>query len=50
MKLAVNRDTEEAVAVKIVDLSRHSSVEKNIRKEVSRSLRIVFMIVTVFSA
>ena len=40
MKLAVNRETLEAVAVKIVDLGRHQSVEKNIRKEVSRYLNV----------
>jgi len=39
--LAVNRETLEAVAVKIVDLSRHPSVEKNIRKEVSHYLSVV---------
>lgn len=35
VKLAINRETLEAVAVKIIDLSRYPSVGKNIRKEVS---------------
>ena len=35
VKLAVNQRSKEAVAVKIVDLRRSSSVEKSIRKEVS---------------
>jgi hypothetical protein len=39
VKLAVNRETSEAVAVKIVDLSKSASVEKNIRKEVLCSKR-----------
>jgi len=34
VKLAVNHESLEAVAVKIVDLSKSPSVEKNIRKEV----------------
>ena len=34
VKLAVNRDTQEAVAVKIIDLQRSSDVEKAVRKEV----------------
>ena len=36
VKLAVNRETHEAVAVKIVDLQKSALVEKNIRKEVSQ--------------
>ena len=35
VKLAINRDTQEAVAVKIVDLEKSANVEKNIRKEAS---------------
>jgi len=42
VKLAVNRENLEAVAVKIIDLSRHPSVEKNIRKEVSGFLSIMY--------
>jgi len=34
VKLAVNRETEEAVAVKIVDLTKSQIVEKNVRKEI----------------
>jgi len=34
VKLAVNRESLEAVAVKIVDLRKSPLVEKNIRKEV----------------
>ena len=34
VKLAVNSDTEEAVAVKIVDLHKTPTAEKNIRKEI----------------
>jgi hypothetical protein len=37
VKLAVNNESLEAVAVKIVDLSKSPSVEKNIRKEVNSS-------------
>ena len=36
MKLAVNRNTQEAVAVKIIDTDRTASVAENVRKEVGR--------------
>lgn len=34
VKLAVNRETQEAIAVKIVNLKTAENVEKNIKKEV----------------
>ena len=35
MKLAVNRDNQEAVAVKIVNLKQSDNVETNVKKEVT---------------
>ena len=34
VKLAMNRETQEAVAVKILDLRRHTSVADSVKKEV----------------
>lgn len=34
MKLLINHSTGEAVAVKIVDLEKHTDVRSNIRKEI----------------
>jgi len=34
VKLAVNNETEEAVAVKIINIERTSQAEENVRKEV----------------
>ena len=36
MKLAVNSDTQEAVAVKIINLEKNPSASEAVRKEVSK--------------
>lgn len=35
VKLAVNRETEQAIAVKIIDLEKAADCYENVRKEVS---------------
>lgn len=35
MKLAVNRETQEAVAVKIINLEKTNGAEETVRKEVN---------------
>ena len=35
MKLAVNRETQQAIAVKIIDLEKAADCYDNVRKEVS---------------
>ena len=35
VKLAVNRETEQAIAVKIIDLEKAADCYDNVRKEVS---------------
>ena len=42
VKLALNTATQEAVAVKIVDLAKHANAEKNIRKEVSITIQLSY--------
>jgi len=44
VKLAVNNETEEAVAVKIINIERTSQAEENVRKEVILSLVSVTLV------
>ena len=53
MKLAVNRETQEAIAVKIIDLEKATEKDcyDNVKKEVSYKLitltRLIFIIINI---
>lgn len=43
VKLALNRETREAIAVKIIDLEKAAEAYENVRKEVCRDCNKLFI-------